>query len=197
MQGDGEWGLQSAHNSSSLQLLPPHISSLLHPPQAAVLQGKPSAMCAPLCRPVFPQGIFTCSDVGVLNRLQGNTCSTMAHSICNRQTCFSTWGTSSHSLFSDLGTCRIPSHTCTSSVLTACVFYSFLNVLSQKCHQFWWQDQLRPGEGPCWTWLDPAMSVLGQPPVFQVTYSISLIANTFIPTSSANSTLKMSNEYKS
>lgn len=202
VQGDGEWGLQWAHNSPSLQLLLPHTSSLL--------QHESSTGCSPsgwtFCsmgsslQTSAPSGHIHLLWCGVLNRLQGNTCSTMALSIGNRQICSSTWGTSSHSVFSDLGICRIASHTCTSSALTACgLFCSFLNVFSQKSHQLSWQDQLWPGEGPCWTWLDPALSGTGQPPGFhtELICCISLIANPFTPTSSANSTLKISNEHKS
>lgn len=62
MQEDGEWGFRSAHTSFSLELLLPFRR--VNPPQATVLQDEPSAVWAPLCRPVFPQGVFTCSDVG-------------------------------------------------------------------------------------------------------------------------------------
>lgn len=117
-----------------------------------------------------PSGCIHLLWCGVLHRLQGNSCSTMAHSISNRQICSSTWGTSSHSICSDLGICRIASHTCTSSVLTTCeISYFFFNVFSQKCHQLNRQDQLFLGgagvvnAGPGWTqpclaWGSPSFS---------------------------------------
>lgn len=149
--------------SSFLLTLLPFCS--MHPPQAAVLQGKPSAVWAPVCRPVFLQGIFTCSDVG-----SSTGC---------REIPVPPWPT-------QLATGKpapapgAPPPTPSSQTLG---FAGFLltHVLPQssppvryfKCvfselPPVLLTGSAVPWEGPCWTWLDPAMSVLGQPPVFHL-----------------------------
>lgn len=140
----------------------PSPLQLLHPQASSLLQHESSTGCSPsgknFCsvgsclQASAPSGHIHLLRCGVLSRLQGNTCSTMAHSTASRQTCSSTWGTSSHSIFSHPGICGISSHTSASSVLPACeVFFSFLNVFSQKWHQLSWQDQPCPGESTFWT----------------------------------------------
>lgn len=43
------------------------------------------------------------------------------------------------------------------------VFYPFLNMLPQRCHQLCWWTELCPVVGSFWSWQEPAGSDVGQP----------------------------------
>lgn len=105
------------------------------PPQAAVLQDKPSPAWAPLHGPQFVQDVFTCSDVG---SSRGRREIAMVLSMGNREiSAPATWGASSPSfLLRPWCSQDCFSHLFFSSALPAyVVFCSFLNTFSQRRHQ--------------------------------------------------------------
>lgn len=121
----------------------------VNPPQAAVLQDKPSAVWAPLCRPVFPHGMFTFSDVGSSIGCREIPVPPRPTQLATSKPAPAPGAPPPTPFAQTLGFAELLlTHVLTSSVLTACeISYFFLNVFSQKFHQLNWQDQLCLVEG--------------------------------------------------
>lgn len=152
--------------SSFLTLLP---FCSVNPPQAAVLQDKPSAVWAPLCRAAFLQGIFTCSDVGSSTGCREIPVPPRPTQLATGKPAPAPGAPPPTPSAQTLGFAGLLlTHVLPQSSLPVRYFIFFLSVFSQKCHHLRCQDQLCPvWGGPFWTWLDPVMSGMGQPQCFR------------------------------